>query len=505
MNVVVPLFLLAPLVLVPLGYRLLETASAGSHPPAFALRLVVPAAGLLVVASWLPAGLAAAALAIPWVLVTGATAVVAGIRWIQEPHRLRPDVRHATDAGVAFLAVGAVFALADRLGVQPFGFSTTIILLTAVHFHYAGFVLPLAGALAWTRRPSRWLEMALGAVIVGIPVTALGFFGLSLANWVGAVLTAAGGFGIGLATLAIARTMARTTGVILAALAGASLLIAMPLAAIYATGTLTGTAWLAIDAMARVHGGLNALGFALPAMLAWTVDRLARAPIETRTGTRADSDPRRLGMGGAALVAGYALAVGLISAAAGANDLGPPEVVPRPVFLALLLMLPAAIAAIGAWRRSGPLLIAAGLLCLAQAFIAFSGVTLPFIVPAILLLVLGGRTPAVPHQRRAAFGAVVIVALGIGTWFALLGTTEEICWVARTGANGELVYSQIPVTDSFTMAIDDVASGCDGGATTTQGIVLAVVLAVGAVAVAELASRPAGAPTAADPAPTLVP
>ena len=65
MNIVVPLFLLAPLVLVPLGYRLLEVASPGSRPPAIVLRLVVPAAGLLVVAFWLPAGLVAAVLALP--------------------------------------------------------------------------------------------------------------------------------------------------------------------------------------------------------------------------------------------------------------------------------------------------------------------------------------------------------------------------------------------------------------------------------------------------------
>ena len=84
--------------------------------------------------------------------------------------------------------------------------------------------------------------------------------------------------------------------------------------------------------------------------------------------------------------------------------------------LALLLMLPAAIAAIGAWRRSGPLLIAAGVLCLAQSFIAFSGVTLPFLVPAILLLVLGGRASPVPHPRRAAWGPSLVIALGIGSW-----------------------------------------------------------------------------------------
>ena len=106
-------------------------------------------AGLLVVSFWLPAGPAAAVLAAPWLAITGWTALVAGVRLVRDPDRFRLGVRHATDAAVAFLAVGATFAVIDRLGVQPFGFSATVILLTAVHFHFAGFVLPLAGALAY--------------------------------------------------------------------------------------------------------------------------------------------------------------------------------------------------------------------------------------------------------------------------------------------------------------------------------------------------------------------
>jgi hypothetical protein len=207
-------------------------------------------------------------------------------------------------------------------------------------------------------------------------------------------------------------------------------------------------------------------------------------PSDTRT-----RDPRRLGLAGAAIIGGYACAVGLISANAGATDMGPPDVVPRPVILALLLMVPAAVAAIGAWRRSGPILVAAGLLCLAQAFIAFSGVTIPFVIPAILLLWLGGRMSATPHARRAGVGAMLVIALGIGSWFALLGMTETVCWVARDDGDGKLVYSQIPITDTFTMGIEDVASGCDGGALTTQGIALAAILAIGSIAVAGLAAR----------------
>ena len=289
---IVALFLLAPLVIVPLGFRLLEVAAPGSRPPAIAFRSLLPAAGLLLVSFWLPAGPVAAVLALPWLAVTGITVLAAGSRILRDEDRFRPGVAHATDAAVAFLAVGATFAVIDRLGARPLGLPATIILLTAVHFHFAGFVLPLAGALAYRRRSRRWLEIALGAVVVGIPVTALGFIGLPFANWIGALLTAGGGFGIGLATLLVVSTLLRgpaggpAAG--LAVIAGASLLISMPMAVIYATGTLVGSTWLDLPTMARVHGTINVLGFSLPVIVAWTLDRRARAtprPLSTTVAT----------------------------------------------------------------------------------------------------------------------------------------------------------------------------------------------------------------------------
>ena len=158
MSVVVPLFLIAPLFLVPFGWRLLAVATPGSEPPRLAMRAALPAALLLTLSFMSPAGLAAAALSLPWLGLTGFVALAAGVRLLRDPARFRPSVRHATDAAVAFLAVGATFAAIDRLGLRLFGFSSEILLLTAVHFHFAGFVLPLAGALAYARRPRRWLR-----------------------------------------------------------------------------------------------------------------------------------------------------------------------------------------------------------------------------------------------------------------------------------------------------------------------------------------------------------
>ena len=308
MNEVVAIFLVAPLVVVPLGYRLLESAAPGYAPPPVTRLGMIVAGALLALSFFFPAGLAALYV-IPWLVLSGVTAVTAGVRLLRSPGLLRPGPAHAVVAALGFLAVGAAFAFADRLGIQPFGFPADVITLTMVHFHFAGFALPLAGALAFTRRPHRWLEVATGAVIVGIPTTALGFFGFAAANWIGAVLTALGGLGIGLATIAIARSLATRPATALAIVAGTSLLVSMPLAITYATQTLVGAAWLSVGTMAAIHGTLNAFGFALAVVVAWTLDRRATATATAEPARRRLSAGRRWSIG---FVTGLTVGIGVL-------------------------------------------------------------------------------------------------------------------------------------------------------------------------------------------------
>ena len=170
-------------------------------------------------------------------------------------------------------------------------------------------------------------------------------------------------------------------------------------------------------------------------------------------------------------------------------------------------MVPAFIAAIGALRRSHPILIAAGVLCLAQSFVSFAGVSLPFLVPALLLLVLGASRSSTEAPRRAMVGGVLVIALGFAAWVAPFAMTETSCWVARAGADGTPIYAPIPVpagADSGSgsgqvelgLQPTDLASGCDGGAMTIRGAALAAVFGIGAVSVAALASMPPLAPRA---------
>ncbi len=276
---IVTLFLAGAVVAVPLSLRALD-------------RLVDPLAErLLRVARWtaLPAIVTLAVtfalappvagiFAIPWLLVASIGALAAGLDALALARRdwraiVVPNRRHAVWAALVFLAVGAGHATADRFGVQPFGFAPTIVLLTAVHFHIAGFVLLVAGLEAERIRPWLATRLGLASAIVGIPVTAVGFFGIPAAALLGALLVSFGGAGIGLGILRAAGNRANVAGRWLARVAGIALLVAMPLAAGYAIGQALGVSWLDIPIMARTHGALNIVGFAIPVAIAMALER----------------------------------------------------------------------------------------------------------------------------------------------------------------------------------------------------------------------------------------
>jgi hypothetical protein len=158
--------------------------------------------------------------------------------------------------------------------------------------------------------------------------------------------------------------------------------------------------------------------------------------------------------------------------------------------IAFLLGLPAGLAAIAALRDSRVMFVAAGVLCLLQSIVAFSGVTLGFVIPGILLVGLGLErvpleSPSYAGRREWLPGAFVL-GLGIAAWVVPFASSETVCWVAKAGPDGTPVFTVIPDTGSISLDLDDIAGGCDGGAFTLQGLMVGSVLAIGALAMAGL-------------------
>ena len=247
------ILLLAPLVIVPRLLALLPdrrwVASLAGWP---AMLAALP----LVVAFALPAGALAAVFVLPWLALAIGGALAAVLHGLaQLPSILQPRqwAELGIDVALGFWAVGAIFTVIDRLAIDT-GFSATIVLLTATHFHFAGFgLLGLASLLARSRP---WLRAPVGGLIVGIPLTALGFVLVSDAfNAVGAVFVGLSGIGVGVGLLTVAVSGAARLA---ARLAGVALLIGMPMGIAWSMAIFLGTSFLDLDTMIRTHGALNA-------------------------------------------------------------------------------------------------------------------------------------------------------------------------------------------------------------------------------------------------------
>jgi len=302
------------LVVVPLGLRLVNRRagtvakrwSAAQLPSVAAalnrlvtvIRLLwLPSALLLSAAQLLSSGPLAAALAAPWLVVTGLVALVGLARaW---RFRRGPLPEFVAACGMIYLAIGGGWALADRAGIRPLGFEPAIVLLTAVHFHYAGFALPILAALAIdglhkpdaqarespsTRQIAVSLAGASGlwislGVIASVPLTAVGITATQLgwsplAELIAAWCMSLSGLGVAWLYLQLAfqPTTARITRE-LWVFGALFLACGMLLSILYGSRSLVPVPWLDIPLMRALHGTANALGFTVPALAAWSMSK----------------------------------------------------------------------------------------------------------------------------------------------------------------------------------------------------------------------------------------
>jgi hypothetical protein len=281
------LLLFAALLLVPMALDLLRDAEEPESVRRWFRRLellVLPAGLLLVVSCWLNQGTIALAAALPWMAVTVIMAQI-GLTRIRAGGLRRELDGLCRDAALIFALIGGAWTLADRAGYRPLGFESTIVALTAVHFHYAGILLPLFAGLAQRELFFfRFASRAAVGVVLGVPAVAVGISATQLGA--GPAIEAAAGCGLALAGMAVgilhvrlATELRQPPAVrLLLGVAGVSLFLGMMFAAIYAARAFVGPApWLGIPQMRMLHGTINAIGFALCGVIAWrAVGRTAK-------------------------------------------------------------------------------------------------------------------------------------------------------------------------------------------------------------------------------------
>lgn len=271
--------LFAVLVLVPLATRLAARPDReGIHPRAWRLAawLQLPAAAGAVAAVLAPPGsVAAVAGASLWLIQT---LLLAGFGFTRLAwHGMLCVEELVITAGCLQLPVGAYWLLAHAAG-WSLGFDSLIVLLTAVHFHFAGFLAPVIAGLVgrlvpwssgWPRKFYRCGALtiaatppAIGAGIAASPVLEVASALLLVVGF--------GSFAVALLGFVVPRLNGPLPQLGLGA-AGTVLFATMSLAAWYALGEFGWVPPAALDVMARAHGWLNAYGFATIGLLtvAW--------------------------------------------------------------------------------------------------------------------------------------------------------------------------------------------------------------------------------------------
>lgn len=262
--------LLAMLVIVPLVARLADlpfrignrswwyrTASLWSLPSALAA----------VISLSLPHGSVAALLAIPWFAVTGLLAIFGLQRAFPNTHR---PAEVALSVALLYLPVAGFALVAHRAGVT-FGFSTTTMLLTVVHFHYAGCALPaFVGLLTREISGSRTYNALLAIVLVGPGIIGLGIAFSPLVE-----LIAASVFGVVVAGVAVYTLVfvspGKSVGYAFVSIAAVAITLSMGVVIAYLGSGLTSVTLVTFETMLRGHGWLNAVGFALIGLVGWRV------------------------------------------------------------------------------------------------------------------------------------------------------------------------------------------------------------------------------------------
>lgn len=177
-----------------------------------------------------------------------------------------------------------------------------------------------------------------------------------------------------------------------------------------------------------------------------------------------------------------------------------PDFVPRWAVLLVVYALPGVIGLIGVQARRPWLLIAAGLTTAVGSIVAMSGVTLIFLVPALLFLYGGARLAASSPATGGGWArglaqvgiAAAIVVLIVGAGSSALLSTDSACWTESRTLTG--IRIELMPFSSGEMQVPDGATSlsCSTGLISARGVGLAGLLGGSALGLALIAGRRRG-------------
>ncbi|MBU8677209.1 YndJ family protein [Bacillus subtilis] len=208
--------------------------------------------------------------ALIWWMYTVFIALYAILRlWETKIHRIEET---SVLFGLIYLAGGGFWFFAYAAHLQIMQFGPLIILLTAVHFHYSAFLIPIFnGLLGRTIRKHRMLYSWITWVILLSPL--LIALGITYSKTLDVIAVSIYMAAIYLHAFLVFTAVFRTkTGTFLIRLSSAVLMITIAFSLIYSFGVFRQEVTLTINQMIWIHGFVNAFGVILPALIGWRIE-----------------------------------------------------------------------------------------------------------------------------------------------------------------------------------------------------------------------------------------
>ena len=187
-----------------------------------------------------------------------------------------PWERLPVAGGWLFIAVGGLWFISLIVGKSPSGYDLRFTMLTALHFHFAGFALPImTGRLMHFSRTNKLamtkiLTIISPVLLVSIPTVGIGIAFSPFIEFVASTVLLTCCTMLALCQIHCAGFIKSYSGWLLSASATA-LIASCVMAFIYAIGEYTDNETLAIPLMIASHGLLNSLGFSLLGLVGWTI------------------------------------------------------------------------------------------------------------------------------------------------------------------------------------------------------------------------------------------
>jgi YndJ-like protein len=270
-GIIEVLFLLGPWMVVPLGADLIRGAATSPSSRGACDWALFTGASLTTASFFLENRVVATWFASSWLLVCAAFAGDGLRRFVTSGTKSFAQFCFAMGEG--YLLVAGIWLVASRAGISLFGFHEPIVLLTAVHFHFAGFASAVLAGLVYQasvgRSGQQMLRWALTIVVLEPGVLGLAFFAGPKAKLVGALVFALGLIGLACALIRVGIAARNGVGRWLLFASGGSVAVGMILVAVWAAGEYPLQAFVNIRQMAEFHGVLNGVGFVGCGLVGW--------------------------------------------------------------------------------------------------------------------------------------------------------------------------------------------------------------------------------------------